>query len=68
MDSKKELQMEDQDLAAYPFEDDSSLGVFAVFDGHVNKECAVVAKSLLTQVRKRSRRKERKERDRSTTI
>ena len=49
-DMRKEPQMEDQDYISFPFEGDSSIGVFAIFDGHVDKNCAIAAKNMVGSV------------------
>lgn len=43
---KPVLQMEDVHTVVHPFGDDPNKALFAVFDGHVGKNCAIAAKNL----------------------
>jgi serine/threonine protein phosphatase PrpC len=41
----------DQNLCLCPFNDDTHQAFFGVFDGHVDKNCAIEAKEIFPKVR-----------------
>lgn len=43
---KPVLQMEDVNVVLHPYWSDSNKALFAVFDGHVGKNCAIAAKEM----------------------
>ncbi len=51
-DKFKKVQMEDQHLCLCPFADNLEMALFAVFDGHGEKNAAIAAKELFPQVKK----------------